>query len=181
MIKKWLEKNRPLAYSICGAALLLAMIVFFSTMSRSGGPPDSVVLAPLKVYYYNPSADGLFAASVQDVPPIPIPPKGENQGFRAYVYSCGQCDKPEGRATAYIEKFSPEARKILIDAKNDPDARLPKIMEQIDAMEGGHLISRAIPVPAWKPITDEESVQLIAEFNTTCENGLAADDCKPAQ
>ena len=72
-----------------------------------------------KVWFYDMNTDELFTAPISSIPPIDAP-SGEAAGARAYVYKYVSEQGPEEQFIAYIEMFTPQAKKLM-ESKNRAD------------------------------------------------------------
>lgn len=149
-------------------ALLLtigACAFLFRSVFPSSGPQN------LPVYYYDLSNGELFSGPSNQLPPIETPSKGtiggQPAGVRAHVLSCGECSNPKDRYIAYLESFTPEGKKAMLEPVIPTDPSKGPPMTPMER-EVGHIFARPNQEGGWVSATTEEGMKIMTEARSPC-------------
>ena len=108
-LREWLNNNSAIVTVAALALLVVALVVMVRSFAGGGGATG----APQSRWYFDPVLDELVV--VRDdgtaVPPITLP--SGNEGWRANVFACGDCDDPEQRFVAWYERYTPWAKQAI--------------------------------------------------------------------
>lgn len=162
-LRDWVNEH-PSAALIAAVAILLLSLGWLLTRTSSSYRPRSS-----GYFFYDLGTGELFVAQAA-IPPIDTK-SGEGQGVRAVVFSCGKCQDKSTRFIGWLERYTPEARALMLKppAPNDggPDAA-DHVTWRIDA---GHQLA-APPEPGadprWVPLTSHEGTALMQSVRTRC-------------
>lgn len=142
-----------------------ALLFLFRTAFPNSSPQN------LPVYYYDLSNGELFAGPSNQLPPIETPSKGmiggQPAGVRAHVLSCGDCSNPKERYIAYLESFTPEGKKAMLDPVIPTDPSKGPPMTPMEREEG-HIFARPTQEGGWAKATSEEGMKIMTEARTPC-------------
>ncbi len=99
-MRRWLNQN-PVAASV----LILGFIIFWVVVLvvRMNSDDGERALAPVEFYFYDIETGELFAGPSNVSGPIDAP-SGEGNGYKAYVFTCGDCNDETQRKVYWIEK-----------------------------------------------------------------------------
>ncbi len=178
--------NNNSAVVTVGAVLLLIVGLLLLMNQCSEGGPGQVNKYQ---YFYDLNTGELFVADALDIAPIEAPsgkpyklPNGQEipAGVRAFVYACGECG-PDSKKIGYLEMYTPEAQKILQDARKQQEAAAKGESTNMDmgmVYEEGYTRGRLIAAPPepGKPVqffpTDgegsEQGVAIMTALNEKC-------------
>jgi hypothetical protein len=110
-LRDLLNRNPALGYGAAAVPLVLAVLItlFNVFFAEDEDEPFRV----RRLWFYDLNTSELFDVPVETNAPIEAPSRkpfeGEPAGVRAYVYGCGSCEKT---FIGYLEKYTPEAKKI---------------------------------------------------------------------
>lgn len=155
-----MEKKTTLKVAVSVVLLLIAGgVVYWYFVGRGG----SYAEAPNKIWFYDVSTKKLITADVGTPSPMTTPSGGE--AFRAYVYSCGDCEGVDESGVVYLER----------DPKIDPS--LPKMI-QADRARVGAQIAAPGQLDRWFAETAPPANELKSAIMTMCD-GNPAVPCPP--
>ncbi len=126
-------------------------------------------------FFYDPSAARIFTGPRDAPPPIRGVDGPEEDGFRALVYSA--TGRPGDRSSwkvGYLEKFSPELRQQVTDARARGEA-LAMGRAQMQAQR----FVRRVTDTAWHPMTWPEGEQIVTAWATPGGEGVTLVVCTP--
>lgn len=131
-------------------------------------------------YFYDLDRGELFVDVRTKASPIEAP-SGDESGVLAAVFSCGACEDKSTHFVGWIERYSPEARDILLAERTgtldmaDPDAAL--------RIAKGHQI--ALPPkegqePVWLAANSPDAARILPKALQRCgESSNRAQACNP--
>ncbi|MFI4913364.1 MAG: hypothetical protein ACIAQZ_17030 [Sedimentisphaeraceae bacterium JB056] len=123
VFRSWLKQHK-----FAGGVIFSILTIGFLLFTLNQLMPQALCLSSReldeKVWFYDINTDELFTAPISSIPPIDAPsgplPNGEAAGARAYVYKYVSEQGPEEQFIAYIEMFTPQAKKLM-ESKNRAD------------------------------------------------------------
>ena len=141
--------------------IVLAVALLFIRKTPTSGRPEG------QLWFYNEITGQLFAASDLSIPPIETT-SGPGTGVRAWVFSCGDCAKPDERFIGYLEKMHPNTKKIMDEEITKSGASMG-IGPLIDKYSSGILV-RSPNKKNWVPRISPAGQAIIG-------NSLKTGDC----
>ncbi len=155
-IRGWMDENQNLVAVIAVVVIILALIFsFYNCSGSSTGPGGSGM-----VYYYDITADEIFTAKAELIPPIQSP--NDNEAVRVHFYTCGSCKESE-RFVGYYEKYTPEVKKKLEEAQGNEEHEMYYEQES-----QGLLIS--LDAKKWYPMYAQQAEQALSN-KLKCDEG----------
>lgn len=199
-LRDWMNNNSAL---VTIAAVVLLVVTLGWIILQAKGPSASRMKSQ---YYYDLNTGTIFTADSSEMPPIETPSgpdkTGKPAGVRARVFACGDCRRSYVGMTvaqieeadafiAFLEKFTPEAKKSMEEAKDtvaepteatgipgDPNYRRPGGGGRL-IMEGGQgLLIRQVNGEKWLAMRSREAQKITTTFGTKCPDGRAT-PCYP--
>ena len=154
--------KKPVVGVVAAIVLLVALVL----IARQLGIGSGIGGGPEDVFWYDLDKGDLFAHPAT-IEPVTAPSGGE--GVRAHVFACTSCDDQDDRFTAYLERYTDEARRILKEeqARNNPMAR---------PMAMAHVLVRRPNDDQWVAATGPQGMQIMQERNSKC-GGKPAKPC----
>jgi len=161
-------------------AVLLTLAALAYVVSRRHTSSLRIVHA----YFYDLNDDKPFIGPSNALAPIRAPsderaeaPPDTLSGVRAHVFSCTGCDDDETHFIGWLEKYTPEARQLLLNPPDDSDdaisakgpAELAAEGRQVRAVEGG----------PWVPAASAEGIEIQRQARARCPAGQRAKPCRP--
>lgn len=126
-------------------------------------------------FFYDVSAARIFTGPRDAPPPIRGVDGPEEDGFRALVYSA--TGRPGDRSSwqvGYLEKFSPDLRQQVTDARARGEA-LAMGRAQMQAQR----FVRRVTDTAWHPMISPEGEQIVTAWATPTGEGVTPVVCTP--
>ena len=175
-VRQWIGKRAALITVVCVALISVSWFFLYKTL-RS--PPIPVTYA----YYYDLGTSSIFVDTADKVPPFASPsgkagPKGEPLAVRAFVFSCSNCDDESKRFVAYLQQYTPEGQKRVLELVAN-DTSIDSNDMQADARNSGFVI-RATDGELWYPPDSTEGDGIIREARAKCDRGFPS-PCFPVK
>ncbi len=131
------------------------------------------------VWFYDLGTDQLFSADADAVPPIQAPSgievDGRPGGVRAKVFACGGCADPADRFIGWLEQFTPEAQRAMIQNQTNPiETHRATPIAYMD-----QLLVRAVQGDRWHRASSEEAAGLLGSPRQRCPDGVVLHACFP--
>jgi hypothetical protein len=135
-------------------------------------------------YYYDLGTDAVFTDTADKVPPFAAPsgkagPHGEPLAVSAVFYSCTSCDNPANRYIAYLQQYTPEAQKHVLDFAASNSAIDPGNMQ--DDPRNAGLVIRAPGGGLWYPAESDEADEIIRTARGKCGAHSFPSPCFPTK
>jgi len=176
-----MEKKKALLSGLLLVLVLTAAAVMVSRLAGGTRPPG----VSSNAYYYDLNTGELFVDKAGLIPPIDAPSgplKGTadtKAGVRAYVFTCGE-DSESDRFIAWIETYTPETQKILIDS-NEIKTSHPLVGQ------GGAVASPLVALTNtntpdkvnWMPSQSLMGIKIVRGSTAPCPNGSFSKPCVP--
>lgn len=145
-----------------------AGLVAYNFVRDGGGTAD-------KTFFYDLSAQKLFTAERNRVPPIRGIDGPEEDAVRAVVISTSgdRADK-KARRIAYLEKYSPVLKAQMEQAQKDGSS--PE-MGRGEAVT--HRLVKRLSDPDWVPMSTPEGEHIVGEWAMPGPNGVTPIICSP--
>jgi|GEM_PF-6436878 len=125
------------------------------------------------VYFYDVGTGELLLASSHEIPPVTSP--NGNEAVRAYVSACGDCSLSSKRFIAWLEKYSPAAKKALAG----PASEDASYEDTFKVMEEGHLIS--VDGKTWAKANSQKGIEIMESMEDKCESNEVPKLCNPGE
>ncbi len=126
-----------------------------------------------QAFFYDLSKGELFVADARLIPPIRGIDGAEEDGVKAVVVAPKPEDK-KGRRIAYLERYSPELKKDMEDAR----ARNSAPMIGKSAAQAFRFVKREKDKD-WVPMASPEGQQIVNEWTAPGPDGLSPVVCVP--
>jgi hypothetical protein len=145
-LRQKLRTNRRFGYGVAIAVLAVGAAVLVWQWISQFGPGR---LPEIRVFYSVDDGKSYFPDSEARLPPFDLP---SGTAVRAHVFNAGS-----GAFVGYLERFSPEARSIIVrvsDAARTAkpgDKPPPELAKVADAQRNGRQVKKPKD-PAWVPI-----------------------------
>lgn len=155
-----------LALALFGIAALL--VWRFRSSGEGGGGSDLG-------FFYDESAKKLFTANRLLVPPIKGTDGPQEDAYRAVVIS--PTAQPKNKKTwevAYLEKYSPELKAMMMDSQKQGT---PLPISRMEALN--HRFVRRLKETTWYPMSSPEAEQIVSEWANPGPNGVVPVACTP--
>lgn len=120
-------------------------------------------------FFYDIQQKRLFTARPTPWTPIDAP-SGAKNGVKAYVYSCGECSDKDKRFIAFLEMYTDEALKSVIDGSISHEER--------SQLQGEGWRIRKVDDQDWMQGTTKEARQMMRDASR-CPDGKEAQRCRP--
>ncbi len=148
------------------SALFLVAGIFFYNSWRQGR-------GEAKAYFYDLSKAQLFVADASMIPPIRGIDGADEDGVKAVVIEDKPGDK-KGRRIAYLERYSPELKKDMEEARSKNSA--PMI-----GRAGAQALRfvRREKEKDWFPMISQEGQKIVSDWTTPGPDGLSPVVCTP--
>lgn len=175
-IRDWINENQPIVAGVVIVVLILAFARI--TCELMGGPGYSPITQ--EFYYYDLNTGELFPVSYKEVPPIPAPSDiendtGENNGVRAFVFSCTDCSDPSTFKIAYLQRLSDEAKEMHERMKS---GEIPP-EEMMMVPEEEYYVARPGD-SRWVSGMSEQGMRLVeSAYTEECPDGEMPEECFP--
>lgn len=162
-----LRNNPALSAMIIVSCLTLAVVIYFMRSQETSELPP-------KHWYYDRHTGELFDVYRREIAPVPAPsgkpmPDGEPAGVRAYIFSCGPCT-PDAWWVGFLEKYSPEAKKRLVEKKKEAGERIYTLLRRVDD-----------PDDAWVGQETPEGEAVRRGAIRACPRGTRLQQCTPRE
>lgn len=170
-IREWMNNN-PAIMTIGAVVLLIICLGVIVNQLRGPGTRARTI----DVYYYDLNTGELFVTESDQIPPIDTD-SGAEAGVLAYVYSCTDCSDESSRKIGFLQKYSKEAKQMLVDAGGEPpdDPRFYEVVEM-----NGQLVKR-VEDQAWVPINSEQGYEMMEQSGVDCPEGQRPIPCYPGR
>jgi hypothetical protein len=136
-----------------------------------------MVLQTKNSWFYDLNTGELFAADSDSIPPINTPSgklaNGAPAGVRAYVFSYIKDSNESEQFIGYLEKYTPEGRKITSYFQKSRDNVTKDLIRRL---EKNRLIRR-VDNESWFPANSSQGQTIVAEFFQPNKNGKVAIYC----
>jgi hypothetical protein len=159
--------NRRAKMQLAASLIMLAAAAFIfmnSWHANAAGP---------KAFFYDLSKGELFTADANLIPPIRGIDNAEEDGVKAVVIAPNPNDK-KNRRIAYLERFSPELKRDMEEARAKQTA--PLISR---AMAQSMRFVRRANDPTWYPMISPEGQRIVSEWTAPGPDGLSPVVCTP--
>lgn len=154
-----------------GYGLVAVIIVAAIAIAMTGGEKPTRRLTA-GIYFLDLKTDKLFVVEDVNANAPTTAPSGGNDGVKAFVYSCGDCNDESTHFVGYIEKYSDEAMKAINDASLSFDERDKK-------RDVGRQVSKREDVK-WIQAKSDEGQALVKEAMSRCKGGQIR-PCEPTK
>jgi hypothetical protein len=159
----------PRAQIQLAAALLMLLAAGFffynSWRANSSGP---------KAFFYDLSKNQLFEADANLIPPIRGIDNADEDGVKAVVIAANPSDR-KNRRIAYLERFSPELKRDMEEARANHTA--PLISRA--AAQSLRFVRRPAADAQWYPMISPEGQRIVSEWTAPGPDGLSPVVCVP--
>lgn len=132
--------------------------------------------AEKQAYFYDVSAEQLFAAPVKSIEPIEGVDGPERDGVRAVVIADESA--PDGKRIAYLQKYTDDARKIrekIVEAEAS-GGKPPVYNKQFIS---ANTLIRSIDSEKWHAMNSKEAAAIITKFRQAGSDGRAGEVLEP--
>jgi len=162
--------NRVQWVKLAGSLLMLGVAGFF--LMRFWREDSGV---SEKAFFYDLSEKKLFVAERGLVPPIRGMNDTTEDGVRAVVISTnGRPEDPASRRIAYLEKYSPELKRQMEEAKaRGGSPEMGRTAAQ------GHRWVKRVDDAQWVSLLTPEGERLVSEWAVPGPDGLSPVVCTP--
>ena len=169
-LRETLNRNPAITTGATIAIIVVALIYISLQMFGSGRPPIST-----KGYFTTDDGATKFADSLDNLPPYIHNGK---QAVRVYVFKCS-----DGKEfVAYLERYTPEAKKILEKSRETAKANPQDIMAREAAfsmvVQNGKEAKKALDPGPWIPNRDYIRYSQVVQIN--CPEGKS-DSLEPVE
>lgn len=139
---------------------------------------------PGSSYFLDLTTNKLFTAAADQVPPIKTPGRhmrdGQPAGVRAYVMSCGDCADTQSHMIAYLESFTSEGQRVMLEAAGEMAILRNASDSPPQSRETGCLVARADLQGGWIPASSQEGRRLVSDAMRPCPGtGNRPRSCRP--
>lgn len=119
-------------------------------------------------WFYDESAEALFAGPLNAIPPIAGIDGPEEDGVRAVVVApAGQCGKEDAREIAYLEKFSPLLKRQM-EATEQAKATGEVVPELLDRSSAtAHRFVRRVEDEEWVSLRTQLGLEIVEAWRQT--------------
>ena len=138
--------------AVIAVVVLLAAVWFIARQMGLGGSGGKAPVA----FWYDLKTGKLFGGP-NTTDPVQAPSGGE--AVRAHVFACNDCADANDRFIGYLEKFTDEARQVLVEQKGAPMAR---------AMAMEYVKVRRADDTEWVNGGDPEGIEIMTEYLSKC-------------
>jgi hypothetical protein len=145
--------------------LTLAAAFFFNSWRASRAGPQA--------FFYDLSKRELFTANANLIPPIRGIDNTEEDGVKAVVIAPTPNDK-KNRRIAYLERFSPELKRDMEEAR----ANQTRPLIDRGSQQNFRFVRRAQD-SNWYPMNSPEGQRIVNEWTTPGPDGLSPVVCTP--
>lgn len=158
--------------------LLVAAVAFYWANREAPAVP-----APTHEWYYDLGSKQLFVVAKGQTPPVEAPSgfkqaDGSEGGVRAYVYSCGTCGDTSSHFVAYLESYSPEAKKALTEMSSPQPGGRPQ-GALLAAVQGDGQFVASPETGQWTPIATPAGQDIVGSAQKQCQGKGAPERCFP--
>jgi hypothetical protein len=159
--------NRRAKKQLVAAVIMLtiAAAFFFNSWRASRAGPQA--------FFYDLSKSELFTANANLIPPIRGIDNAEEDGVKAVVIAPTPNDK-KNRRIAYLERFSPELKRDMEEAR----ANQTRPLIDRGSQPNFRFVRRAKD-PNWYPMNSPEGQRIVNEWTTPGPDGLSPVVCTP--
>lgn len=169
------SQRRGLKIGISIALLLVAAIVVAWSLW-----PDTPPGTPDQMYFWDLGNQELYADSKKLVPPTDAPSgfrtrDGEPGAVRAHVLACGSCASEGERFVGHLEKYTPQAREVLLQVAQDQEVPQSQVLL---AQQQGRLVADP-QASRWVPAQSPDGQAVISAGLRQCEGRGAVVTCIP--
>ena len=128
-------------------------------------------------WFYDESAEVLFAGPLNAIPPITGIDGPEEDGVRAVVVApAGQCGKEDARESAYLEKFSPLLKRQM-EATERAKATGEVVPELLDRSSAtAHRFVRRLGDAEWASLRTQLGLEIVETWR---QNSPSLEACQP--
>lgn len=152
---------------LAAALAMLGLAGFFFYHSWRAGAKGP------QAFFYDLSKGKLFTADASLIPPIRGIDNAEEDGVKAVVIAPSPNDR-KNRRIAYLEKFSPELKRDL------EEARAKNTRPVIDRATAQNLrFVRRVTDKEWYPTVSPEGQRIVSEWTAPGPDGLSPVVCVP--
>ena len=155
--------NNPVLVVVAVVILAVAIVLIAWNMGGNPPPPQG------SRSFYDEGTKELYPFAKQEWPPVKAP-SGQD-GVKAFVYSCTDCEDKSSRFIGYLQKFTPEGKENLLKAfkENDMNARV---------IEFERALVRVPDEAQWYEKNTAEGVEIRDAIHDNCAEGEVAEECK---
>ncbi|HCF93745.1 MAG TPA: hypothetical protein DEW46_01665 [Verrucomicrobia bacterium] len=157
--------------------LLIAVLLLFAAGGlffrqwHARGPAEPMI------YFYDQSAEELFAAPQSAVPPIQGIDDQEQDAVRAVVISRTGSRKKDDLEIVYLEKYSPEMKAQFEARKAGAPAEAAGGISR--AQSKAHTFVKTPSGKQWHTMVSPEAERIVSDWNTKGPNGEYPLVCTP--
>jgi hypothetical protein len=132
-IRNCANNNPKIVIGICIGAVLLLLLIVIAQLMPYRSP---ITLPPHKVWFYDLNTNELFVADGDKIPPIKAPSDklvdGEPAGVKAHVLSYIRDPNESERFIGYLEKYTPEGKKLLSTVKKSGTGVTKEMIQELN-------------------------------------------------
>lgn len=132
-LRNWINNNPKIVTAISAAAVFIFLLIVISQLI----PYKPLIISQTpKAWFYDLNTDKLYITDGENIPPIEAPsgelPDGRPAGVKAYVLSYFRDPNESERFIGYLEKFTPQGKKIISSLQKSSAKVNEELIKQIN-------------------------------------------------
>ena len=175
-IRNWINKNPKIVIGVCVAAVFIFLVIVIAQLMPYSPP---IISQTSKAWFYDLNTDKLFITDGDRIPPIQAPsgklPDGQPGGVKAYVFSYSRDPSESERFIGYLEKYTPEGKKIVSSFRKSGDKVTEELIEQLN----NNRFVRRLDDDHWFLVDSSEGRVILEQVSFINEMGQMPYYCPP--
>lgn len=175
-LRKWINDNPKIIIGISIATGVLFLLIVITSLIPHNPP---IISDSQKTWFYDLNTKKLFVVDGDSIPPIDAPSgqlaDGQPAGVKAYVFSYLKDPKESERFIGYLEKFTPEGKKMISSIRKSESNVTSQMVHQLNS-------NRFVRRPAdsdWVAADSDEGRFILGQVSRVNESGQAPHYCSP--
>jgi len=132
-LRNRINNNPKIVIGISIASVSIFLLIVIARLMPYKPP---IISESNKIWFYDLNTEKLFVADEDEIPPIDAPsgkfPDGQPAGVRAYVLTYFQDPNESERFIGYLEKYTPEGKKIIFSFQKSRDNVTKELVRQLN-------------------------------------------------
>ena len=175
-MRKWIKENPKIVISVSAASVLMFLAIMIEQLMPYSLP---IISQTSKAWFYDLNTDKLFITDGDRIPPIYAPsgtlPDGQPAGVKAYVFSYVHDSNASERFIGYLEKYTPEGKKIISSFRKSGDKVTEKLIKQLNH----NRFVRSLDDDNWFLADSSQGRAILEQVSIKNEMGQIPYSCSP--
>ena len=175
-LRSWINNNPKIVIGITVAAVFIFLLIVIAQLMPYRAP---IISQTSKAWFYDLNTDKLFITDGDKVPPVKAPsgsfPDGQPAGVKACVLSYIREPNESERFIGYLEKYTPEGKKIISSFRKSGKNVTREVVSQLNK----NRFVRRVDDERWFLADSDEGRVILEQVFLMNEAGQIPQYCSP--